>query len=60
MIREHYGSADDDKVAEPFRWVSPREIMESGGGSEGDGVREPRSPVPTQPGTSESRDLGPE
>jgi hypothetical protein len=60
MIRERCGSADDGEIAEPFRSVSPREIIEGGEGSDGDGVREPRWPVPTQPGTPESPDLAPE
>jgi hypothetical protein len=49
MVREHFGSADDDDIAEPFRWVSPCEIIEAGEGPDDDGVREPRAPGPTPP-----------
>jgi hypothetical protein len=37
---------EDGAVAEPFRWLSPRELIEGDDGADGDGVREPRSPIP--------------
>ena len=57
MTRTYDGDADDAEVAEPFRWVSPREITESWGDPEGGGAREPRSPLPTKPNTSAGRNL---
>ena len=37
VTREYFGSADGDEIAEPFRSVSPREIIETGDGPDDDG-----------------------
>lgn len=41
-------------VAEPFRWVSPREIIEGGEGPDEAGLREPSNPKPPKHFASES------
>ena len=43
---------DDLNVAEPFRWLSPREIIEGDDGRELGGDREPRPPSPRTPSSS--------
>ena len=46
-------SEDDDlNVAEPFRWLSPREIIDGDDGPELDGDREPRPRSPRTPSSS--------